>query len=75
MVDAKSAPGIAHHNEEYAEGVNVYFDKKSYFSQNWHLKGATDAKLLQEKDVHIWDGNSTREFLDSNGFYNYEIFI
>ena len=31
----------------------------------WFLKGDTDAKLLQEQNVHIWDGNSTREFLDN----------
>jgi len=33
----------------------------------WFLKGNTNACLLQEKGVHIWDGNSTREFLDSRG--------
>lgn len=33
----------------------------------WMLKGHTDAGLLQMKNVHIWDGNSTREFLDKHG--------
>jgi dihydrofolate reductase/thymidylate synthase len=33
----------------------------------WFLKGSTDNKWLQNKNVHIWDGNSTRQFLDSNG--------
>jgi dihydrofolate reductase/thymidylate synthase len=33
----------------------------------WFVRGHTDAKLLQAKDVHIWDGNGTREFLDSRG--------
>ena len=37
----------------------------------WMLKGETNAKLLQDKNVHIWDGNSTREFLDSRNL-NYE---
>ena len=32
----------------------------------WMLKGDTNAKTLQNKNVHIWDGNSSREFLDSN---------
>lgn len=39
----------------------------------WFLKGSTNAKYLQDKNVHIWDGNSTRNFLDENGFTNYEV--
>ncbi|XP_067634543.1 thymidylate synthase [Eurosta solidaginis] len=34
----------------------------------WFVQGQTDAKLLQEKNIHIWDGNSSREFLDKCGF-------
>ena len=37
----------------------------------WFLKGSTDAKLLQDKNIHIWDGNSSREYLDNNGFKSY----
>jgi len=33
----------------------------------WFLRGDTDAKILQEKGVKIWDGNSSRDFLDSRG--------
>lgn len=33
----------------------------------WFLLGKTDAKWLQERNVHIWDGNSTKEFLDKRG--------
>lgn len=33
----------------------------------WFVRGETDNKLLQEQNVHIWDGNSSREFLDSRG--------
>jgi len=39
----------------------------------WFLRGETDAKLLQDKNVHIWDGNSSREFLDSLGFYDRDV--
>lgn len=34
----------------------------------WFIKGSTNAKNLQDKGVHIWDGNSSREFLDKSGF-------
>jgi len=38
----------------------------------WFIRGETDNNLLQQQGVHIWDGNSTREFLDSRGLQNYE---
>ena len=37
----------------------------------WFIRGDTDNKLLQEQGVHIWDGNTTREFLDSRGLKDY----
>jgi thymidylate synthase len=64
------------------ENININFPllttKKVYFKGVleellWFLKGSTNAKELQEKKVHIWDGNSTREYLDANGFKNYEV--
>jgi thymidylate synthase len=33
----------------------------------WFIKGSTDNRELLKKGVHFWDGNSTREFLDSRG--------
>ncbi|KAL1404584.1 hypothetical protein pipiens_018806 [Culex pipiens pipiens] len=38
----------------------------------WFIRGRTNAKDLQQKNIHIWDGNSTREFLDSAGFTDRE---
>jgi thymidylate synthase len=37
----------------------------------WFLRGQTDARLLQERNVHIWDGNASREFLDNRGLTDY----
>ncbi|KAG2735390.1 hypothetical protein G9P44_001604 [Scheffersomyces stipitis] len=33
----------------------------------WFVAGSTDAKLLSEKGVKIWEGNGSREFLDNLG--------
>ncbi|KAJ7978340.1 Bifunctional dihydrofolate reductase-thymidylate synthase [Quillaja saponaria] len=31
----------------------------------WFISGSTNAKVLQEKGIHIWDGNASRDYLDS----------
>jgi thymidylate synthase len=36
----------------------------------WFIKGDTNNKLLKQQNVHIWDANGSREFLDSQGLYN-----
>ena len=33
----------------------------------WFVRGSTNAKELQEKDIRIWDGNSSKEYLNSIG--------
>ncbi|XP_027903505.1 bifunctional dihydrofolate reductase-thymidylate synthase isoform X1 [Vigna unguiculata] len=33
----------------------------------WFISGSTNAKVLQEKNIHIWDGNASREYLDGVG--------
>ncbi|CBK20227.2 Thymidylate synthase [Blastocystis hominis] len=33
----------------------------------WFIRGCTDGRVLKEKNIHIWDGNGTRSFLDSVG--------
>jgi len=39
----------------------------------WFIRGETDNKILKEQGVHIWDANSSREFLDSRGLTNYDV--
>lgn len=38
----------------------------------WFMRGDTNAKILQRKGVKIWDGNTSREFLDARGLTHYE---
>lgn len=38
----------------------------------WFLKGQTNNKILQDQGVHIWDGNSTRDFLNKRGLTEYQ---
>lgn len=37
------------------------------------IKGQTDNKILTDQDVHIWDGNTTQQFLESRGLSHYEV--
>ena len=41
----------------------------------WFIRGDTNANYLSEKGVKIWDGNTTREFLDKRGLDYPEGFI
>lgn len=34
------------------------------------LRGETDTKKLEEKNVNIWKGNTNRDFLDNNGLHS-----
>jgi len=69
-------------------GINMQFDiresfplltsKKMYWKGIlgellWFIKGDTNALHLSSKDIHIWDANSSREFLDSVGLPHYPI--
>ena len=38
----------------------------------WFISGSTDSNILKEKGVRIWEGNSSREFLDSRGLSHYD---
>lgn len=38
----------------------------------WFMRGDTNSKILQRKNIKIWDGNTSREFLDSRNLHHYE---
>ena len=42
-----------------------------YHELVWFLRGSTDTSYLVDNSVHIWDGNSTREYLDNYGLSHY----
>ena len=37
----------------------------------WFISGSTDNKVLQEKKVRIWDGNSTKSYLETRWLGHY----
>lgn len=41
--------------------------KMCFHELMWFLRGSTDNRELMAKNVHIWDKNATREFLDTRG--------
>jgi len=46
--------------------LRLVFEELMFF-----LRGQTNSKILEEKGVNIWKPNSTREFLDSIGKFDY----
>lgn len=36
----------------------------------WFVRGSTSNTELRTQNVHIWDGNASREFLDSRGLFD-----
>lgn len=38
----------------------------------WFLRGSTNTNELKEKGVNIWNGNSSRSYLDSVGLFDYK---
>lgn len=39
----------------------------------WFIKGSTSNTTLRDQGVHIWDANSTREYLDSVNLSHYDV--
>lgn len=46
--------------------------KLVYSELLWMLGGGTDTDFLHKHDNHIWDGNTSRAFLDKQGLTEYE---
>jgi thymidylate synthase len=59
------------------EGFPLLTTKKMFLrgifeELKFFLLGKTNTKLLEEKGVNIWKGNTNRDFLDKNGHQNYQ---
>jgi len=50
--------------------VRRSFSRGIFEELMWNLRGQTDSKILEAKGVNIWQGNTTREFLDSRGLHH-----
>jgi len=37
----------------------------------WFIRGETDNNILNKQNVHIWDDNSSKEFMNTRGLNNY----
>lgn len=48
------------------------FTRGTFEELSMFLNGKTSVKELQKKNVHIWDGNTSRKYLDEHGLANYE---
>ncbi|XP_047317177.1 bifunctional dihydrofolate reductase-thymidylate synthase-like [Impatiens glandulifera] len=57
----------------HSGGDNLVFALQKVFWRGvveellWFISGSTNAKVLQEKGIRIWDGNASRDYLDSIG--------
>jgi thymidylate synthase len=69
-------------------GVNLKFDIRTSFpllttkrvfwkgvlhELLWFIRGNTNSCDLSLNGVHIWNGNTSRNFLDSQGLYHYQV--
>jgi len=48
--------------------LRIAFEETMFF-----LRGETQTKLLEEKNVNIWKGNTSREFLDKRGLKHLDV--
>ena len=64
--------GCMIHFKDISTSFPLITSKKMFFrgiveELLWFLRGSTNANELKSKNIHIWDGNSSREYLDSIG--------
>lgn len=48
----------------------IFAPRIAFWELMWMLNGYTDSGWLKDKNINIWNGNTTREFLDSRGLHD-----
>lgn len=66
---------VKHMKFDITKGFPLLTTKKCFFrgiveELLFFIRGDTDSNLLSSKNIHIWDSNTNREFLDSLGMEN-----
>ena len=46
--------------------------KSCFCELMWFVRGQTNNDILKKQNVHIWDANGSREFLDSQGLFHHQ---
>ena len=64
-------------NENGEKVLPLFTTKKMYWKGIleelcWFIAGRTDCEYLSSRGVRIWEGNSSREFLDKNNLQDYQ---
>jgi len=64
-------------NQKQKKGFPVITTKKILVDKVigellWFVSGSTSVADLHKRNIHFWDANGSREFLDRTGLYSYE---
>jgi len=80
-IDSFCVPGVTLkfplYDHKYNKAVLPALTSKQVFIKTalkellWFISGGTNTKELVEQNVHIWDDNATRKFLNSRGLKKY----
>lgn len=74
--NVKTVIGSAQHYSLENGKIPIFTTKKTAWKTClkellWFIRGDTDNKRLNAQNVHIWDGNTTPEFMKSRGLEHY----
>lgn len=76
--EVRSLFGGTQHKFDLRKGFPLLTTKRIYFDKIikeliFFMRGETNANILKDNSVNIWNQNTSRTFLDNKGLYNYSI--